>query len=1142
MDRGEAKRAVEVLKTYADSEGAGELVFHGAKRLSDFHQWANGAPNVGLFQLADEYGAYWLLFCAWSHDAAPDTYHLIVYPSTRSGPILEAHELTDGGLAWRYSPRRRDGRNEGRKVSFAAAMGDTRLRISLPTAAGDVAGFLRRVASIAGAREDADANPATATPTYLLIWDPARWKWPAERIAAQIAQLNAGERVADTWSSGVTKRIHPGDRFVLLRQGDPPRGIFASGRVTSDVYEKPHWDEARAAKGDKNNTVDIEFDELLNPWADPLLDQEELSSAIPDMDWSPQASGAQVPVPAVPVLEERWQAHLREHGGSIRMVHDIGQLRHSMASFQTALSGGDPRTKYAVWPDTYFVFDPSTGNIAPAKWAAIRGMTPEIYVALQHMQRKHASPRGFDGDRAARHLEKLLGSTFEPDDGSLVEQLTGLFEDGFGKDALAKHDLSGVAFMKLPADGEVSTVAPKYWKISPGQNARFWDTWRNEGIASIGWDELGDLSGLAREAFDQRAQEAMGAHPAWTATRLGQVWKLRKLKPGDKIVANRGTSRVVGIGTVTSGYFFEPGVEHGHRVKVEWYDTTEREVEKRGWKRTVIRLSAADFEEIETAPAVGTGIAPEEAAPEPPVELVDYESILATLEDKRLHFSPEVVANYLLALQAKRFVILTGISGTGKTKLALEVARMFDRDAGDEGQSEVPEGAADATVMPYMLKYHRLVVPAELAASFVIETDGGTSGRIPIVLPDGRESSQAYYNRVGTNLLQLLFSGDVRRWFHDTFAEGDTIRIERFEREDQKAAMRVSAPGPSSRKVVPGGRYEVIPVRPDWMDHRGLLGFYNPLTQQYITTPFVDLLLRAAAEARSARDGNRAPRPYFAILDEMNIARVEHYFSDFLSAMESGEPINLHQDALLESGETEQGLAIPRQLRVPENLFFIGTVNVDETTYLFSPKVIDRAFTLEFNDVDLEGYAAEVNEDADEPDYDEQLTLPNFEGAFELSRPPGPADWAAFGELEHGELQSLVVKLNSILASDNRHFGYRVANEIGRFVCLAKKQSQGLPALWAALDLALLQKALPKLHGTQQELEELLQRLFAFGISGEPTPQEQAAQTLAQWSLVGGRLACPTDVDAEPRLPRFALKVRRMLRRLAQQGFTSFIE
>lgn len=101
--------------------------------------------------------------------------------------------------------------------------------------------------------------------------------------------------------------------------------------------------------------------------------------------------------------------------------------------------------------------------------------------------------------------------------------------------------------------------------------------------------------------------------------------------------------------------------------------------------------------------------------------------------------------------------------------------------------------------------------------------------------------------------------------------------------------------------------------------------------------------------------------PYFVILDEMNLSKVEMYFSDLLSIMETrtqdneeGETIDLHSQSPVYSVE---GNEISSKIHIPRNVFIAGTVNVDETTYMFSPKVLDRANVIEFNEVDLEGYA-----------------------------------------------------------------------------------------------------------------------------------------------------------------------------------------
>ena len=71
----------------------------------------------------------------------------------------------------------------------------------------------------------------------------------------------------------------------------------------------------------------------------------------------------------------------------------------------------------------------------------------------------------------------------------------------------------------------------------------------------------------------------------------------------------------------------------------------------------------------------------------------------------------------------------------------------------------------------------------------------------------------------------------------------------------------------------------------------------------------------------------------------MNLSHVERYFADFLSALESGEKIPLHKNIVSE---------IEQEMKLPNNLMVVGTVNVDETTYMFSPKVLDRANVIEF--------------------------------------------------------------------------------------------------------------------------------------------------------------------------------------------------
>ena len=134
----------------------------------------------------------------------------------------------------------------------------------------------------------------------------------------------------------------------------------------------------------------------------------------------------------------------------------------------------------------------------------------------------------------------------------------------------------------------------------------------------------------------------------------------------------------------------------------------------------------------------------------------------------------------------------------------------------------------------------------------------------------------------------------------------------------------------------------VIPMQPGWTDPSFLLGYPNPLKgDSYEQTPFLKLLL-------SARD--KPGLPHVAILDEMNLSHPEQYLAPVLSAMETGKDVELH-------GREGDFDGVPRSIPYPSNLVLIGTVNMDETTMGLSDKVLDRAFTLEFWDINVDAWA-----------------------------------------------------------------------------------------------------------------------------------------------------------------------------------------
>ena len=127
-------------------------------------------------------------------------------------------------------------------------------------------------------------------PTYLLTWNPERWQW--NYIQKSIAQIETDGFCFEPWSVGVTKKIHTGDRVFLMKLGEKPRGISASGWVTSDTYEDKHWDD-----NSKNAFyVDVHFDAIIDPSQEPIFSIELLQDKIYSaVNWTPQASGMSIP-------------------------------------------------------------------------------------------------------------------------------------------------------------------------------------------------------------------------------------------------------------------------------------------------------------------------------------------------------------------------------------------------------------------------------------------------------------------------------------------------------------------------------------------------------------------------------------------------------------------------------------------------------------------------------------------------------------------------------------------------------------------------------------------------------------------------------------------------------------------------------
>ena len=302
----------------------------------------------------------------------------------------------------------------------------------------------------------------------------------------------------------------------------------------------------------------------------------------------------------------------------------------------------------------------------------------------------------------------------------------------------------------------------------------------------------------------------------------------------------------------------------------------------------------------------------------------------------------------------------------------------------------------------------------------------------------------------------------------------------------------------------------VVSVGADWTNREPLLGYPNALDKTEYVRPengVLDLLIEANKPENSSK-------PFFLILDEMNMSYVERYFADFLSVMES------HEEMPLWNGYDETKDKTPKSVALPENLFIIGTINVDETTYMFSPKVLDRANVIEFK----------ISEDE----------MTSFLSKIQnIDRNAANSKAADMGEdfVKLAKVKDFILdkdaadtlnKFFKELKNVNAEFGYRSATEIFRFICQAQKNDDTDEKLSNddILDSAIVQKLLPKLHGSRKKLDPVLKKLWSLCF----TDKDNATNTIT------------SDCVDKAIYKESADKIQRMYEAANANGFTSFAE
>jgi hypothetical protein len=493
----------------------------------------------------------------------------------------------------------------------------------------------------------------------------------------------------------------------------------------------------------------------------------------------------------------------------------------------------------------------------------------------------------------------------------------------------------------------------------------------------------------------------------------------------------------------------------------------------------------------------------------------------------------EIIRRFVASLLAKRFVILTGLSGSGKTKLAQAFSRWI---------SPTVHAADPFTRGARIGNSYRVMDADRISVEFWNDKDE------KVILPRKLIDEWADFLSGNPNLADSP-SKEVREKFLGGYEDRKDSKFAKhaifWDGHLKPAALALI----EARKTTTHGSrcYEIVSVGADWTSNEHVLGYPDGLDKnRYVRTKALDLILRAI---------HKPDIPHFLILDEMNLSHVERYFADLLSAIESDEPVHLHSDKD-ENWIPAVRDGVPGELRLPHNLFIIGTVNVDETTYMFSPKVLDRSNVIEFrvSETELLGFL----ENPAPIDFSKLDASGTEHGRRLLDLALQPARLI---DKERKMFESEMRLLFEALQTSNAEFGFRVAKECAAFLSYHKLLSGDEWDFKSAMDAQILQKLLPKLHGSRNMLEPVLCTLATLCFVNRTweidvdQPDFRHMKTLRQEASKAARMEDDSldplgeKPDGTPAYPiRDAYyplsfeKIVRMLGRLRSNGFTSFAE
>ena len=335
--------------------------------------------------------------------------------------------------------------------------------------------------------------------------------------------------------------------------------------------------------------------------------------------------------------------------------------------------------------------------------------------------------------------------------------------------------------------------------------------------------------------------------------------------------------------------------------------------------------------------------------------------------------------------------------------------------------------------------------------------------------------------------------------------------------------------------------FELIQVKPNWHNSMDVVGFFSNISKKYEFTTFIEFIVKA---------WQHIDTPYFLCLDEMNLAPVEEYFAEFLSAIESRstdkdgnyitDPIikpfkkfgkeaceDMLKHLLGEAHHTESNpLAVQfaeKGLTLPPNLMVIGTVNMDETTFSFSRKVLDRAMSVEMNEVDYDKFLSGESE---------MFPLLTDKNELLVKRPQQASE--VKDKVDGKDIMDFLKDVNTLFKGTPFQLGYRAANEAMLYVAASRDFVGEGFSMEKALDEFTLMKILSRIEGDDSRLaiDDDDPRIESIGVDNILDNGEDSINLLnCLRAIVRKRIGADTETEK---------KINTMYRTLRREHFVSY--